>query len=358
MAQVTAKTIFTKLRAKKFSLRDHILSLLAYLAVIFLMIYIRTTALSFFSVFVFFLVFLPATVLFIEYTSLVEHGTKPAHFSKLIRQLFTNAFRSGRTFVLFSFKSLLIVGLVMLITNSVVATGVAIHGYLNNPAFSAFFNEAQQIYLAQGFSNEFVEFSQGASALLDKYDDIFIIMNDYVIFTSLIFVLSSNSFKLFTDMFIERQPTVPLKNVTALFFSDKQAVKERRRAQFVLFLIVGSIFTFLFFGGVTLFSLTAESSANIFVILLRTELIAFIGFVFSLPLIVRFNYYLYHEIAKQKRPDILRFSIYQLGALIENSATNAAMKQYLEIVKKVREDELKTLNDVKDEENSNDKNSH
>lgn len=343
MAQVSVKNVFAKMWQNKFKISEHLLSIIAYLAVIYVLVYVRTTNLAFIGTLLFFFLLLPATVLYIEYISLIESGTRPENFRAVIKRLFGNAFRSGRMFHLFSFKTLLVMFLTILVMNTASTVGFSIHAAIFDPNFITMTNELQQLMLAGGSSDQVMELVVNNLSYFDVYIDITQALNEYLVFALLILMLSHNSFKIFADMFIERQPTVPLPSVIKMFFKDKPTKRARFRLEAVGFLIVLGTFTFLFITSFTLVYFLSGANITFAHILLRSELITFALFVPLIPLLIRYNFYSYKLIAETKQIDILRFSIKELDALINNPTVAPNIKQYLTIVKGVREDELARL---------------
>ncbi|HZJ89911.1 MAG TPA: hypothetical protein VFD05_04510 [Bacilli bacterium] len=342
MEKITTKAVFRDLRKNKIKFREHILGILLYLAIIYAIVFLATTSVDFLGVIVFFFLLLPATVIYIEYTSLVEAGAKPENFSKLLRQLFRNAFRSGRTFLLFSFKTLLLIFLALIVSNVVTGSAIAIYDASTSGKLILFFEEATEILLTGG-NEAYLDFLIEGLDDFESYLTFFTVMSEFFIFLFVIYAFNRNSFLIFADMFIERSPAVKMKTVMAEFFSDAETKRKRRRIQFVSFIIVSFAFGLVYFTSFTIINALAEGGAGLNIVLLRTNLISFALFVFLVPFMIRFNYYLYQQIARTKRPDILRFSIYEIGRLIETPNIPDEMKQYLDVVKKLREEELRKL---------------
>lgn len=358
MEKVNTKTVFRDLRKNKFKFREHILAILLYLAIIYAIVFLATTTVDFLGVIIFFFLLLPATVIYIEYTSLVEAGAKPENFSKLLRQLFRNAFRSGRTFLLFSFKTLLFIFLAIIISSIATGSAIAIYDAQTTGELVLFFEEATEVLLSSGNESYLDYLIEGLDGF-ENYMTFFTVVSEFFLFLFVIYAFNRNSFLIYADMFIERRPTVKMKFVMEEFFNDSETKRKRRRIQFVSFMIVSGVFALVYFSSFTIINLLAEGGAGLGIVLLRTNLVSFAVFVFLVPFMIRFNYYLYQQIARIKRADILKFSIFEIGQLIETPNIPEQMKSYLEVVKNLRIDELKTLetatNTTKEVEDENKK---
>lgn len=359
MEKINTKSVFRDLKKNKIKLHEHILPMLIYLAILYGIIFLTITSVDFLGIILFFFLLLPATVIYIEYASLVEAGAKPENFSKLLRQLFSNAFRSGRTFLLFSFKTLLYIFLATIVSSLLLSSGITLYDFMNGGVMIAAFNEAAE-HLALGNVDLYIETIAVAVDSLELYAVVFAVVTEFLVFLFLVYAFNKNSFLIYADMFIERRPNVKMKTVMDNFFNDPQTKKKRRRVQFVSFLIVGVIFAMTYFASFILLYTLAEGGAGLPIILLRTNLVSFLIFVLTIPFLIRFNYYLYQQIARTKRINILEFSINEIGLLMNFENIPEQMQQYLEIVKNLRIEELKNLQNTgktpEKAENKNDEN--
>lgn len=340
--KVTFGSVFKTLWSQKGRVKNYILFTLILLALAFVTTYLNYTDFSIIGIFVFIMILMPLVVTFTEYSALIESGNESPRNFKVYYNLFKNTYRSGRISVFFSWRTLLIYLLYVIIASFVFLFGLYLFIYFYDQPFISSLMDIFNRFQAATSPEAYSTLGDELLVLFQKYNDALNIFNQLLVIAGIIFIFNRGVFHVYLSIFIEHRPTYRFKDLKMKFLADKKERQKIFLTQALVTSISFLLYTLLYIGSYFLIKTLAPSV----MLFLQVELIALLSFAVILPFTTRFYYYYYHAFMAPKRIDILKFTIEELKVIIKNPTLPPEASNYISQILMMREEELKARQEI------------
>ncbi len=340
--KVTFGSVFKTLWSQKGRVKNYILFTLILLALAFVTTYLNYTDFSIIGIFVFIMILMPLVVTFTEYSALIESGNESPRNFKVYYNLFKNTYRSGRISVFFSWRTLLIYLLYVIIASFVFLFGLYLFIYFYDQPFISSLMDIFNRFQAATSPEAYSTLGDELLVLFQKYNDALNIFNQLLVIAGIIFIFNRGVFHVYLSIFIEHRPTYRFKDLKMKFLADKNERQKIFLTQALVTSISFLLYTLLYIGSYFLIKTLAPSV----MLFLQVELIALLAFAVILPFTTRFYYYYYHAFMAPKRIDILKFTIEELKVIIKNPTLPPEASNYISQILMMREEELKARQEI------------
>lgn len=339
---LSLRAIFKKTFTRPFNLLAYLFIIVSILAISFVTTYLNYTDYSIIGVLIFIFLLIPLLVVYTEYTALFESGARPPRTFKTFLDLYKNTFRSGRLRLLYTWKTILFFLLYLIVTGMIFTIGLSLFIYFFDQttlnAFQVILNDMAQVNSPEELNAIVTRFS----ALFDPYLPAQMLFNQVVIIIGIFFVTNKAMFNIYAAIFIEHRPTTKFSEVKEVLLSSQNDRKKVRAIQFNN-LLLGILLYLLIYIGAFLLINFFNPNINIF---LQIELIGLLVIGVLLPFAARFNYFLFQDVMEKNRREVLVFALNELKAIVMTPNIPEQTKNYLIGLINIREEELKSLNEV------------
>lgn len=351
--KITYRSLFKKTFNKKGWFKKYALFTLVILALAFVTSYLNYEV-PFLGALLLIIFLIPLIITFTEYSALVETNSPLPRNFRGFRMLFTNTYRSGRVRIILTFKLILKYFFYMLI-------GMFLSGlifYFIIATFDAgLLSEIQTAMTAMINSEtpeQILENSDILFGLITNYEAPFLIVNQLIAGGILVTFVNQGIFRVFTSIFIQQQPMTSLESINKRFFSDNESKKVLRKANFINVLIVLLTYALVYTASFLLLYFYSKNQGSI--LQLQAELISLVVLVGFLPLVIRFNFYMYQALAKTKEIQIVEFNISELKSILRSPLIPEEARPYIAELLKAKKSELEQLLSIANKEEA--KSSH
>lgn len=337
--QVKFKIVYKRYRSERHPFKHYLLLTIALLAFSFVMIYLNSINVWFASTLILVFIILPLIVVFSEYTALIESGAPAPPNTKAYFGLYKNTYRSGRLRHFINFRNILIYILFLFVGIIIAGLGLTLFIYLFDKPVYAQMQTFMQEFAATSTPDAINVLVANFETVLEPYLPSQIIANNLISTLALIIIVVKGVFNIYLSIFIEHRPTTSFIVLRNTFIDDKATKKSLRGSQNLLIFIIFLVYALFVVGGYFLVRAINPDGA----LFLQANLFGVIVLAFSMPLVTRFTFYLYHAIMADKRAKVLRFAIFELREIIKNPNIPEQTKDYLTQVLKIRESEYAAL---------------